>query len=121
MNDVTPEASQTGSKDSREPLSWSASRPAAERQAEPALTRFLGGSPASVLVRLIFISLIVGALLMWLDIRPEDIFLGIQRAIDRLWSLGFDAVHLVVRYIVAGAVIVVPVWFVLRLLNTRGS
>jgi len=35
-----------------------------------ALESFLGGTPASVFVKLLFISLVVGALLMWLDIRP---------------------------------------------------
>jgi hypothetical protein len=32
---------------------------------------------------------------------------------------GFDAVREVLAYILAGAVIVLPIWFVLRLLNFR--
>src|SRR3989442_11945200 len=35
---------------------------------ETALNRFLGGSPGGVFLRLLFVSLIVGAFLMWLDI-----------------------------------------------------
>lgn len=88
---------------------------------ETALTRFLGGSPGGVALRLVFVSLIVGAFLMWLDISPADIFRGITDLINRIWGLGFDAVRVVANYILAGAVIVVPVWLVLRLLNMRNG
>jgi len=88
--------------------------------AESRLNRFLGGSPLNVLVRLIFVSLIVGALLMWLDIRPYEIFDAMHRLAFRIWNLGFGAVRLVLEYVIAGAVIVVPLWLILRLLNSRG-
>jgi hypothetical protein len=93
-------------------------RPHAE---EPALDRFLGGPPVAVFLRLLFVSLIVGALLMWLDIRPLDVFRAIKDLADRIWALGFDAIREIADYILAGAAIVVPVWLVLRLLNTRGA
>jgi hypothetical protein len=86
-----------------------------------ALTRFLGGSPVTVFTRLLFVSLIVGAIMMWLDISPETVFLSIERFVNRIWSLGFEAVREIARYILAGAAIVVPVWLVLRLMNMRGS
>jgi hypothetical protein len=86
---------------------------------ETALTRFLGGSPGGVFLRLLFVSLIVGAFLMWLDISPADIFRGITDIINRIWGLGFDAIRVVADYILAGAAIVIPVWLVLRLLNMR--
>jgi len=88
---------------------------------ETAIYRFLGGSPGGVFLRLIFVSLIVGAFLMWLDIRPEDIFRGIMQLVDRIWSLGFDAIREIAKYILAGAAIVVPVWLVLRLMNMRNA
>ncbi len=78
---------------------------------------FLGGSPASVFVKLLFVSLVVGALLMWLDIRPADILRGIQDFINRIYALGFGAVRELINYLLAGAVIVVPAWFILRLLS----
>jgi hypothetical protein len=91
------------------------------RREETPLTRFLGGSPGSVFLRLVFVSLIVGAFLMWLDIRPIDIFRGLTQFINRIWALGFDAVREVVDYVLVGAAIVVPVWLALRLLNMRGE
>jgi hypothetical protein len=107
------------------PPQWTASgqppspSPARAPHDESALNRFLGGSPGGVFLRLLFVSLIVGAFLMWLDIRPLDIFRGITDLIDRIWGLGFDAIREIADYIVAGAAIVVPVWLVLRLMNMR--
>ncbi|HET6376061.1 MAG TPA: DUF6460 domain-containing protein [Methylocella sp.] len=95
--------------------------PAAARSEETALYRFLGGSPGPVFLRLLFVSLIVGAFLMWLDIRPIDIFHAVRGLIDRIWALGFDAIREILDYILAGAAIVVPVWLVLRLLNMRSA
>ncbi len=81
--------------------------------------RLLGGPPLAVLARLVVVSLLVGALLMWLDIRPFDIFNGLVRFAHRIWALGFDAIREIGDYVLAGAVIVVPLWFVSRLLSAR--
>jgi hypothetical protein len=88
---------------------------------ESALNRFLGGSPGGVFLRLLFVSLIVGAFLMWLDISPWEVFRGLKQLVDRIWGLGFDAIREIADYIVAGAAIVVPVWLVLRLMNMRNA
>lgn len=100
--------------------------PAAEREPDPmssrnnALENFLGGSPVSVVTRLFFVSLVVGALLMWLELRPMDVLRGVQAFFDRIYQLGFGAVRELASYVLAGAVFVVPAWFVLRLLNMSG-
>lgn len=101
---------------------WSSARPASDARWRPEtpLTRFLGGTPLSVALRLFFVSLIVGALLMWLDIRSADLVQGAIRFAQRIWSLGFDALREMGDYIVAGAMIVVPLWFIARLLTMRG-
>lgn len=90
-----------------------------ELQPGTSLTRFLGGSPFSVFWRLFFLSLIVGALLMWLDIRPYHVFETLVRFAHRLWALGFDAIRQIADYLLAGAVIVVPLWFISRLVARR--
>ena len=83
--------------------------------------RFFGGPPLAVLLRLLFVSLVVGALLVWLDVDPMEVVRGVMRAFDRLWAIGFQAFGQVGRYILAGAVIVVPIWFVMRLLTMRSA
>jgi hypothetical protein len=91
------------------------------REAPPrsAVARFLGGSPIAVFFRLLFASILVGALLVWLDISPFQIFDNLRRLVDYVWSLGFDAVREIGRYVAAGAIIVVPIWLLLRLMSFR--
>jgi hypothetical protein len=105
------------------PPGWTTSPPRAPTppapQQDSALIRFLGGSPGSVFLRLFFVSLIVGALFMWLDIRPADILRGITDLIDRISRLGFNAFREIIDYVLVGAAVVVPIWLVLRLLNMR--
>ena len=45
-------------------------------------------------LRLLVVSLVVGALLMWLDIRPWEVLRAVERLFLRLWAMGFDAVAL---------------------------
>lgn len=91
-----------------------------QRSRETPLNRFLGGSPLGVAVRLFFVSLVVGALLMWLDISPADVINGVIHFFRRIWDMGFDALRQIGNYLIAGAVLVVPIWLVIRLLNMRG-
>ena len=99
---------------------------AAPRQQEPApepanaLEGFLGGSPAAVALKLLLMSLVVGALMMWLEIHPADILVGIANFLRRIYALGFGAVRELIEYVAAGAAVVIPVWFLLRVLNVSG-
>ena len=90
------------------------------RQPDTPLTRFLGGTPVNVGLRLFFLSLVVGALLMWLDIKPADIVRELLLFVDRIWRMGFHAFRDLGAYLIAGAMIVVPIWLVLRVVNMRG-
>lgn len=81
------------------------------------LQRFMGGSPAQILLRLVVISLIVGIVLSALGISPYDIIETAEQFIRRIWNMGFGAIEWIWRYFLLGAVIVVPIWLVIRLLN----
>ena len=84
------------------------------------LDRFFGGPPVWVLLRLAILSLIVGLVLSALGVSPYEIFTGLRRLVVQIYELGFDAIDLVWRYFLMGAVIVFPIWLVIRLLrNTR--
>lgn len=80
-----------------------------------ALTRLLGDTPGRVLVRLIFMSLVVGVVMAALGIEPYDIVNSIARFVDGIWHMGFDAVDKVLRYFLLGAVVVVPLFVLSRL------
>jgi hypothetical protein len=82
-----------------------------------ALTRFLGGTPLAVAARLILLSVLIGVILAAFGLDPYNIIDSVRRLLIRLWELGFDAIEWLWRYFLLGAVLVIPIWFVVRLLN----
>ena len=87
------------------------------RMAGGSFTRFLGGSPLAVLGKLILLSILVGVLLSVFGLDPWNIVYSVRRLFDFFWELGFDAVEWVWRYFLLGAVIVVPIWLIMRLVK----
>src|SRR5262245_51689993 len=81
------------------------------------LYRFLGGTPAAVAVRLILLSILVGVVLSAVGFDPWNIIESIRRLFISIWNLGFDAINWVWRYFLLGAVIVVPIWLITRIMN----
>ena len=49
---------------------------------------------------------------------PWNIIYSIRLLFQRLWDLGFDAVNWLWRYFLLGAVIVIPVWLLMRVFGT---
>ncbi len=87
--------------------------------ADNAVTRFLGGAPASVAIKLVIVSIIVGALLHFAGLSPAALVRGLGRMIESLIGSGWDAVRTVAEFALYGAMIVVPVWFIARLVAAR--
>ena len=83
-----------------------------------ALYRFLGGSPLAVAFRLILLSILVGVVLAAIGFDPWNILRSIELLFQRIWNLGFDAVNWLWRYFLLGAVIVIPLWLLMRLFGT---
>ncbi len=79
--------------------------------------RFLGGSPLAVAFRLILLSILVGVVLAAIGFDPWNIVNSIRLLFQRIWDLGFDAINGLWRYFLLGAVIVIPIWFLSRLLG----
>ncbi|WP_181699937.1 DUF6460 domain-containing protein [Chthonobacter albigriseus] len=86
-----------------------------------AVTRFLGDSPLRVLVRLVFLSFIVGVVMAALGLEPYDIIDSIFDMVRRIYSMGFEAIDKVLRYFLLGAVIVVPLWLLSRLFKAGSA
>ncbi|MDO8875342.1 MAG: DUF6460 domain-containing protein [Pseudolabrys sp.] len=79
--------------------------------------RFFGGSPLAVLGRLLLVSILVGVILSVLGLDPFDIVRSLERLVRTIWEMGFDAFHWLWRYFLLGAVIVIPIWLIMRLIN----
>jgi len=84
------------------------------------MERFFGGNPALVLLRLVILSVIVGVVLAALGFSPYDIIQNIRDLVARIYDMGFAAVEKAFRYFLLGAVIVFPVWVVMRLVKVAG-
>ena len=71
----------------------------------------------SVIFRLILLSILIGVILQVLGLDPWNIIDSLRRLVLRVWDMGFDAVRWVWRYLLLGAVVVVPIWLIVRLMR----
>ena len=81
------------------------------------LNRFLGGSPLAVLGKLILLSILIGVVLSAIGLDPWNIVSSIERLIRTVWNMGFDAVKWLWQYFLLGAVLVIPIWLIMRLVR----
>lgn len=79
------------------------------------VTRFFGGPPLSVIFRLLLLSILIGVILEVLGLDPWNVIDSLRRLVLRIWDMGFDAVRWLWQYFLLGAVIVLPIWFLVRL------
>ena len=79
--------------------------------------RLFGGNPLGVVVRLVVLSIIVGIVLSALDIRPQDILSSLRLFVTRLFNLGFGAIENAIGFLLLGAVVVIPLWLIARVLG----
>lgn len=77
--------------------------------------QLFGGNPVGVLVRLAVLSIVVGIVMSALDIQPQNILYSLRLLALRISSLGFGAIESAFGYLLLGAVVVVPVWLLMRL------
>ena len=81
------------------------------------VTRFFGGPPLAVLGKLVLLSIVIGVVLSALGLDPWNIVTSVQRLIRDIWNMGFDAVRWLWQYFLLGAVLVIPIWLILRLVR----
>jgi hypothetical protein len=79
---------------------------------------FLGDSLGRTIIKLAIISLVVGVILSALNITPWEVWDSIRNFFINLYNLGFDALWSVSKYFVWGAMVVVPIFLVMRLLKS---
>jgi Family of unknown function (DUF6460) len=92
--------------------------PKSDAAPEPGpLTRFFGGRPLAVIFKLALLSILVGFILKVLGLDPFDIIRSIRQLFQAIWDLGFEAFERLWRYFLLGAVLVVPIWLIVRLVR----
>lgn len=89
------------------------------------LMRITGASPLRTLIWLVVVSIVVGFVLDTIGLDPfgflRHLVANFDRFVDWVVHLGFDAVRNLLRYLIWGAVLVVPLWLILRLTGARRS
>ena len=80
---------------------------------------FLGGSLPAVAVRLLVVSFVVGLLLAMFGFDPETIYERAAQAVRHIVEFGLTDMRHFGRILLTGAMVVVPVWFILRLMDAR--
>ena len=78
--------------------------------------QFFGDSVAGTLIRLVLLSVVVGVIFSALGITPFNLIERLDLLVRNVMNMGFDALNWAFKYFLLGAVIVFPVWFVMRLL-----
>lgn len=84
------------------------------------LTQFLGDTPGRTAVKLIVISLVVGIIMSAIGYTPIDVWYAFTDFLERIYQLGFRAFGRFGEYLLYGAMIVVPVFLLARLLKFKG-
>ncbi len=63
--------------------------------------------------------MLVGVILSALGFDPGNIVESIRRMAQSVWDMGFDAVRWAWQYFLLGAIIVIPIWLIVRLFRAR--
>jgi Family of unknown function (DUF6460) len=71
----------------------------------------------AVLGKLVLLSILIGVVLSTIGFDPWNIVDSVRRLVRWIWDMGFDAVHWLWRYFLLGAVIVIPIWLIMRLVS----
>lgn len=85
------------------------------------MERFFGGHPLAVILRLAIISLVVGVVLSAFGVHPRNLLTHLDLLVHRIYQLGFGAFEWVFQYLLLGAMVVVPIWIITRLLGLGRS
>ncbi|MCG6857524.1 MAG: DUF6460 domain-containing protein [Salaquimonas sp.] len=81
------------------------------------LTRFLGDTPGRTIVKLAVLSLIVGIIMSALNFTPIELWYALRDFFRWLYDLGYEAFARIGIYFVWGAMVVVPIFLLMRILN----
>ncbi len=83
------------------------------------VNRFLGDTPARVLIRLVLISLVVGVVMNAFHWTPYGILYALRDFVLHLWNMGFAVFNHFADYLLLGAAVVIPAFILLRILSYR--
>jgi len=78
------------------------------------MDKYLGGPVLSTLLKLVLASVGVGVILAIFGIEPLSLWEDFLGTFARIWDMGFDLIGWAWTYFLIGAIIVVPIWLIVR-------
>jgi hypothetical protein len=84
-----------------------------------ALERFFGGHPVNVIVKLAFVSMLVGLSMSIFGVDVQGLVRGSIQLVREVLSDGLGIFRHIGGYIITGAAVVVPIWLLIRLSRSR--
>ena len=80
------------------------------------INRFLGDTPARTVLKLAMLSLVVGIVMSALNFTPIELWYAVRDFARWLYELGFEAFERIGIYFLWGAMVVVPVFLLMRIM-----
>lgn len=78
------------------------------------MDKLLGGPLLPTIVKLALACVAVGILLAIFGVNPYSIWENFLATALKIWDMGFDLVDWSLKYLLLGAIIVIPVWLISR-------
>ncbi|TCD16546.1 DUF6460 domain-containing protein [Oricola cellulosilytica] len=78
---------------------------------------FLGDTVFRTIVKLIVVSVLVGMVMNVFEIYPMDLLFAVRDFAVNLWEKGWAALGRFGDWLILGAMVVIPVFILMRLLN----
>lgn len=85
------------------------------------MDKIFGGAVIPTLFKLALLSFIVGLVFAMFGIDPVDLWREFGATIQKAWTMVFDAIGWGWSYAVLGAIVVLPVWIIYRLILAATS
>ncbi len=80
------------------------------------VSNFLGDTPLRTVVKLVVLSVVVGIIMAALNFTPLDVWYMARDFVRWVYEVGYEAFGRIGVYFVYGAMVVVPVFILMRLL-----
>jgi hypothetical protein len=100
-------------------LIWNANDFLENQSMSNGVNGFLGDTPLRVFIKLLILSVAVGFLMSIFGLYPDDILYAARDFVLDLWNTGFKTLGRLGDYLLLGAVIVVPIFILIRLMSYR--
>lgn len=74
------------------------------------------------IVKLVLISFIVGLVISFFDINPRELLANFGETVQEIFALVARFIEWAVKYVLLGAIVVVPIWLIIFLIDkARGK